>query len=328
METILAQTVTDWELIICDSYSADGSWEFFQKFNGDPRIRMYQVPREGIYAGWNECLRRTTGKYVYIATSDDTMSEKCLESLITLLERYPDIDIARCRYELIDHNSNPLENQRKPWDSFFGVWNDIPSICNGKTEFLLHAAFSTNIWISITTILFRRRLLERTGLFRTDLGSCADAEWALRACLTSDIAYEPEKYATWRVYSGQATGQTSSRMMARFVLKSLENVLNDSQAGIPPQWKTVDRWREQLLKGSRLEYLDAFNLYRAEAKRHPMQFLSDVWQALRVEPQWLLSQALRGFSRPLECQVDHRGIARELISLFESAWPPIAQAME
>ncbi len=32
MESILAQTLTDWELIVCDSYSNDGTWEYFQQF--------------------------------------------------------------------------------------------------------------------------------------------------------------------------------------------------------------------------------------------------------------------------------------------------------
>ena len=71
MNSILNQTYTDWELIICDSYSEDGTWEYFSRFKGDPRVRMYRVPKEGLYAGWNECLRRARGNYVHIATADD-----------------------------------------------------------------------------------------------------------------------------------------------------------------------------------------------------------------------------------------------------------------
>ena len=322
METILAQTVTDWELIICDSYSDDGSWEFFQKYKGDPRIRLYQVPREGIYAGWNECLRRATGEYIYIATSDDTMRPDCLARLIATLERCPEIAIARCRPEIIDHNSKPVAGYTRPWDAFLGELRERPSIWNGKTEFLLHAAFATTIWISITTILFRRELLERTGPFRTDLGSGADEEWMLRACLASDIAFVPEKLATWRVHATQATGKANPLRIAQIILEALAHVLDDPKAGIPAAWQTVNGWRGHILKARHWEYLDAFNLYRSEAKRSPSQFLRNAWAALRAEPRWLFMQSLRGFSRPRECQVDHRGIARELIRLFNSPWPP------
>ena len=87
MATILAQTLTDWELIVCDSFSDDGTWEYFQQFKDDSRIRLYQVPKEGLYAGWNECLRRCRGEYIYIATADDTMVPECLEKMVGALER-------------------------------------------------------------------------------------------------------------------------------------------------------------------------------------------------------------------------------------------------
>lgn len=322
METILAQTVKDWELIICDSYSDDGSWEFFQKFKSDPRIRMYQVPREGIYAGWNECLRRATGEYIYIATSDDTMRPDCLERLVVPLARHPEVDIARCRCEIIDSAGKPVVGYARPWDVFFGEWCEHPLICNGKTEFLLNAAFASTIWLSMTTILFRRRLLERTGLFRTDQGLVADNEWTLRACLASDIAFVPEKLATWRIHSNQASNQANPRQMAQFILEAMEHVLDDPQVEIPPTWRTIRGWRTQLLYSLRWEYLDAFNLYRSEARRSPTQFLRNAWAALCTEPRWLLSQSLRGFSRPRECHVDHCGIVHELIRLFQAPWPP------
>ena len=102
METILAQTVTDWELIICDGYSDDGSWEFFQKFRNDPRVTLFQAPRLGTPGSWNYCLERARGEYFYIATSDDTMSSDCLESLLRPLESNGQIGLAICDFEAID----------------------------------------------------------------------------------------------------------------------------------------------------------------------------------------------------------------------------------
>jgi len=40
MESILTQTRTDWELIVCDSYSDDGTWEYLQQFKDDSRVRL------------------------------------------------------------------------------------------------------------------------------------------------------------------------------------------------------------------------------------------------------------------------------------------------
>jgi glycosyltransferase involved in cell wall biosynthesis len=87
MASILSQTLTDWELIVCDSFSDDGTWEYLQQFKDDPRVRLYQVSKEGLYAGWNECLRRCRGEYVYMATADDTCEASLLEKMVGALEK-------------------------------------------------------------------------------------------------------------------------------------------------------------------------------------------------------------------------------------------------
>ena len=102
MDSIFSQTLREWELIVCDSYSCDGAWEYFQTYKYDPRVQLYQVPREGVYAGWNECLRRARGEYVYIATSDDTAKPELLERMVGVLQKHPDVDLAVCRFEFID----------------------------------------------------------------------------------------------------------------------------------------------------------------------------------------------------------------------------------
>ena len=108
METLLAQTVTDWEMIISDNFSADGSWEFFQKFKGDSRVRLFQRPRAGMYANWNECLKVAKGRYVYFATSDDTAQPELLERLLAPLERRPDIQVAVSDFQRIGREGRKL----------------------------------------------------------------------------------------------------------------------------------------------------------------------------------------------------------------------------
>src|SRR5438132_5350203 len=75
MQTILNQTIRDWELIVVDSDSNDGSREILENCaSSDPRIRLIQGPRDGIYTNLNRALKLSKGEYVYIAMSDDTMT--------------------------------------------------------------------------------------------------------------------------------------------------------------------------------------------------------------------------------------------------------------
>ena len=80
LATIFFQTLEDWELVVCDNLSEDGAWEYFtEQAAREPRLRIQQMPREGLYANWNNCIRLARGEFVYIATSEDTMAAECLE---------------------------------------------------------------------------------------------------------------------------------------------------------------------------------------------------------------------------------------------------------
>jgi glycosyltransferase involved in cell wall biosynthesis len=329
METILTQTVKDWELIICDSYSDDGSWEFFQKFKADPRIRMYQVPREGIFAGWNECLQRATGEYIYIATSDDTAEPTLLAKLLEALQAHQEVDIAVCDFAPIDERGqtvNPksiMSNQMM----FFADWLEKRCIRSGKTEFLLQACFGST-WITMASLLFRRKLVHRIGLFRTDCGAGADIEWGMRAALASDIAYIPEKLSTWRIHEQQASriemrkqgAMLSHTQMAIDVIRA---VLDDARSGIPESWQDVPNWQAQILNVYQTEYLDSLGVFRGIARRDPRRFVKNCWIALKCEPTFLFSQAVRGFPWSEKYSPDRVAIARHLIRTFAAPWPPV-----
>ena len=321
MNTILAQSVKDWELIVCDSYSDDGAWELFQKFKGDARVRLYQVPRAGIYAGWNECLRRATGKYVYIATSDDTMRPDCLEKLLSPLEHIPAIKLAYCDYEKIDANGQPVAIQKDWRRDFLGQWMDTAAIHHGPTEFILHCALNIT-WVTVTSVLFRRDLLDRIGLFRTDCGSAGDLEFALRAALVTDIAYVPGKLSSWRVHDQQGTPKFFEWEFMGKVLGMFQAVLADPQANVPNEWMKIPNWDKELTAVWEMEYQDGFHLDRWYARHHPYRFLQNAWAALWRRPGLLLSQTLCGFAGAERFSPNRVEAAKRMFALFQPPWPP------
>src|SRR2546427_5645331 len=127
LKTILQQTLRDWELIVVDSNSNDGSREILERLaNQDSRVRLIQAPRDGIYTNLNRALELSVGEYVYIATSDDTMTPDCLERMVGILEQYPDCGICHCCLELIDEAGKPVDS-RYAWENYvqqkyFGEW--------------------------------------------------------------------------------------------------------------------------------------------------------------------------------------------------------------
>jgi GT2 family glycosyltransferase len=207
-ETIFKQSLQDWELIVYDSYSDDGAWEYIQELAArESRMRISQGPREGTPGSWNPCLRQAKGKYVYIATSDDTMSPDCLEKLVAALERNSECDLAHCRLRVVGDRADELQTW---WDnhSLFarssGALIDQPHVRRAPFDGLLHLSGET-VYTSITQLLIRRSLFERIGYFEKTWGSVGDFEWDMRAGLVGSTVHVPDTWGGWRIHGAQAT---------------------------------------------------------------------------------------------------------------------------
>jgi glycosyltransferase involved in cell wall biosynthesis len=209
LDTIFQQTMTDWELVVVDNFSDDGAWEFFQEQAGlDKRMRVSQAPREGLYANWNNCIREARGEYVYIATSDDTMSPDCLEKLVAALDEHPDCGLAHCCLTFIDDKGEPILNGHcwANWATtlFLGDWNKKPHVRPRGHDTVMALGLKT-AYYSITQILVRRSLFDEVGMFQKHWGSFADLEWQMRASLATKTVHIPEYLATWRIHPEQAS---------------------------------------------------------------------------------------------------------------------------
>lgn len=239
-DTILAQTFSEFEVIVCDSYSTDGAWEIICGYaKRDSRIRAYQVPKQGVYAGWNECVKRARGSYVYMATSDDTMAPDCLHRLIQMLEHHPDCGLAMCGLEIIDMDGNPVQSDHNwrsfPAAKFYMSTFDKRHIRRAPLDGVLAATLHC-VWHSATQILVRSSVYERHGVYRTDLGSIADYEWNTRVAMHENVVYIPDVLATLRVHEGSASVQRggysvidmqAKRNILSIVLSDLEQKRND-----------------------------------------------------------------------------------------------------
>jgi glycosyltransferase involved in cell wall biosynthesis len=208
-ETIFNQTFQDWELIVYDSYSDDGAWEYIQQLAAsEPRMRISQGPREGTPGSWNPCIIQALGEYVYIATSDDTMSPDCLEKMVAALDQHPDCGLAHCCLTFIDDKSRPILTGQtwQTWSTtlFFGEWNKKHHLRPQGHDTVMALGLKT-AYYSITQILVRRSLFAEVGLFEKQWGPFGDLEWQMRATLITKTVHIPEFLATWRIHPQQAS---------------------------------------------------------------------------------------------------------------------------
>ena len=93
----LNQTFTDFEIVIVDNASEDGTWELCQKFAAmDSRIRIFQNESNiGPVRNWKRCVDEAKGEFSKILFSDDCLEPNCLSEMVPKLLD-PDVALVYC----------------------------------------------------------------------------------------------------------------------------------------------------------------------------------------------------------------------------------------
>lgn len=96
LDSILAQTFTDFELIVCDNASEDETCAIVEEYAAkDDRIRLIRNPRNlGASANYNLGYEHGRGEYLKWCAHDDTLSPNNLEACIEVLDARPDVALA------------------------------------------------------------------------------------------------------------------------------------------------------------------------------------------------------------------------------------------
>ncbi|MFN9369974.1 MAG: glycosyltransferase [Planctomycetia bacterium] len=255
LDSILAQTFSDWECVVSDNFSDDGAWDILRQYGEkDSRFKLAQAAKDerGMYPNWNNCIRRATGDFVYFATSDDTMAHDCLEKMVGELERHPECGLCQCGLDVIDEQGRPhsWRWQDCSFGRFAPEWLMRKHVRAAPMDGLLHFALQT-VYTSITQVLMRRSVFEKYGLFETRWGSAADFEWGMRVGLLESCVYIPEVLASWRVHPSQATGQTESSSARRRLLDMATSAygkaigFQPAMAGRLPSLDTLSEFYEE-----------------------------------------------------------------------------------
>ena len=105
IESILAQTITDWEWILCDDASADNTYAVAQEYADkypDKFILIQNDRNMGLNYTLNRCLEYAKGKYIARMDGDDLCSPNRFEEEMQCLEQQPDIAIVSTDMEFFD----------------------------------------------------------------------------------------------------------------------------------------------------------------------------------------------------------------------------------
>lgn len=228
IESVLAQTRRDFELIILDDCSEDDTLEIVRRYD-DPRIRLLVHERNlGAEAAWNRLLEEARGRFVKLLCCDDLIYPTCLELQATALERpeHSAVALVTGPRDIIDDTGAVILRRR-------GLTQ--PGRVEGKAMIRRIVASGRN-WIGEPlTVLFRRDIAARVGGFNATEPYCIDIDMWCRLLAEGDLYVVPETLGAFRVskssWSFRLTGKQAAQDRTFFAR------VRDQIAPSMPRWQ-------------------------------------------------------------------------------------------
>jgi glycosyltransferase involved in cell wall biosynthesis len=174
VESVFAQTLEDWELIIADDGSGQDTRAYLESLD-DPRVKVIWLAHTGKPSVvTNAALGEARGEYVAFLDSDDLWHPRKLQRQVQSLREHPERGWSYTKFAVIDAAGRTVPGAgRTPWPTLTG-W-------------ILEQLLREVTVIAQPSVLVSRQLLQQLGAFDEELVMCYDDELWFRLAARSEI---------------------------------------------------------------------------------------------------------------------------------------------
>ena len=208
LDSVINQTYKPAEIIVVDNGSSDGTLKFLREQY--PKITTLTENKVGVSSARNKGIKKSINQWIALLDSDDAWHPRKLETQTSML------DSALKEYNLIHtdevwFSNNKHINQMKKHKKQGGyIFERCLSLC----------------CISPSSVLFKKNILDKVGLFDESLPVCEDYDMWLKICSSEEVLFAQDKL-TYK-YGGHKDQLSKSYWgMDRFRIKSIENIIKN-----------------------------------------------------------------------------------------------------
>lgn len=226
LDSILRQSVQDWELIIVNDCSTDSSPQIAAQYAArDNRIRvLHNTENRKLPGSLNVGFDAARGQYLTWTSDDNIAKENWLETLEKYLDTHPDTDLVSANMDMIDENNRTYDVMR-----------------SGNAASVNELAYKCNIGAAF---MYRKSIADKIGKYDENMFCAEDYDYWVRIALNGRIDYIPDNIYKYRENPDSLTATQKPRVLAK-------------TAAIHNKYK--DKWAEKLSLGwwgrKKLEYL-------------------------------------------------------------------------
>lgn len=196
VDSVLAQDGVDFELVVADHSSSDGTWEILQRYADDPRVRLLRTPTGGgAPRNWNAVTEVATGRFLKLLPGDDTLRPGTLARQAGILDAHAGVVLTAGRRDVIDAHGATVLRAR-------GL-GPLTGVLPGAQAIRATVRAGTNLFGEPGAVMMRRSALVAAGLWDSASPYAIDEGTFIRVLEQGDFAADPAVASTFRISGGQ-----------------------------------------------------------------------------------------------------------------------------
>jgi glycosyltransferase involved in cell wall biosynthesis len=185
IDSVLTQTLKDFELLVIDDGSKDSTWNIIESYGN--QLKGFRKENGGVASALNLGIQKARGQWIAWLSHDDLFLPNKLERQIKFLDNNPKYRACYTSYYVIDEHGNPIRQRNVP---------------NYPNEQILRTLFGV-CYINGSSMLIHRSCFDKIGLFNTDLRLTQDIEFWFRLASEIQLGSLNEPLIMWRWHPDQ-----------------------------------------------------------------------------------------------------------------------------
>ena len=309
IESVLAQTITDLEVIVVDDGSSDGTEQVLKAAFGD-RIRYHFQVNQGVSAARNKGIAEARGTWIAFLDSDDIWEKDKLEWQLKALEQFaPQCGACYTDVRLLNH---PETRTMFEMAELIGRYDETMGITQEVLEALVRPG-GAGMVVCLSSLVARADAVKKSGGFDLKLGFYADSEFMFRLALDTGFCYV-NRPLVWFDRSPAETrhvGVSQEWDKLEFVLREgqvrLEKFMRMGE-GVPPRVRKIIREHLSTVHSGLAnchletgEYGKAREEMSRAVRLDPTRNIAAKWVLTWVSPSWALRAVRRHQDAKTHC---------------------------
>jgi len=222
VESVLSQTFTQFEFLIIDDGSTDGSLNILREYaRADGRIRLVTRPNKGLTVTLNEGISLAKGEYLARMDADDICMPRRFERQLGYMKDHPECVLVGSRVELMDPEGLPIRE-----------------MCLEQTHEEIDAAHLNRGWPVVhPAAMIRLSALKQVGGYRDEFNTLEDLDLFLRLAEVGKLANLPDVLLHYRQHFASVT---HSREQKQNEIRQAIYDQTRARRGLPPDRPPVN----------------------------------------------------------------------------------------